>query len=508
MNRIKEKINELSNKLSDIFSISKEFIKSIKAIITKKKKDNTFIGLNPIDNADKEGVYCHALKCALEDSGITNIAVSGIYSAGKSSILKTFFSKLENKKYRPINVSISSVDTIKEDGITENELYHSVENSILQSILYSGELKKAPLSRYKRMVKHSFFKNLIIAIVLLIVIYFTMEIINPTLVEIAIENFFNARLPRGLMVCLLSITMLFIIWITYNIIFMLKNKITINKVKLSDAEIEVGNKAESIFNRNMDEILYYFQTHKHRVVVIEDLDRFEGKINVAGIFEKLKEVNGLINSSDQVKYQVNFIYAVRDDFFKNSEIRTKFFDMTIPVIPTASTFNANEIIWKRLQDLKENNIFENELTKSFINKISVYIENKRIIDCIINEFIIYKRKLKKDNLNDDKLFAIVTYKNKFPDRYAELQNGKGCIVDIFNKIAELKKDETEKLKDKKIQLKNKRNALEDECLNNVKELKKILVSSLYNYAYNYSTAHFEINGQTVSIDRFINEIRI
>ena len=111
-------------------------------------------------------------------------------------------------------------------------------------------------------------------------------------------------------------------------------------------------------------------------------------------------------------------------------------------------------------------------------------------------------------LNDDKLFSIVTYKNKFPDRYAELQNGKGCIVDIFNKIAELKKDETEKLKDKKIQLKNKRNALEDECLNNVKELKKILVSSLYNYAYNYSTAHFEINGQTVSIDRFINEIRI
>ena len=67
----------------------------------------------------------------------------------------------------------------------------------------------------------------------------------------------------------------------------------------------------------LDEIIYFFQSTEHSVVVIEDLDRYEG--NASFIFQKLRELNTLINSSNQVKYEVDFIFAIRDDFFENYE---------------------------------------------------------------------------------------------------------------------------------------------------------------------------------------------
>lgn len=133
--------------------------------------------------------------------------------------------------------------------------------------------------------------------------------------------------------------------------FFLSNKFNISKFKIKDAEIEIDNKPESIFNKYLDEIIYFFQSTNHMVVVIEDLDRYEG--NASFIFQKLRELNTLINSSNQVKYEVDFIFAIRDDFFNNYEERTKFFDYIIPIIPISSKENSNEIIWKRLELLKK-----------------------------------------------------------------------------------------------------------------------------------------------------------
>ena len=68
----------------------------------------------------------------------------------------------------------------------------------------------------------------------------------------------------------------------------------------------------SIFNRHLDEILYFFQATNYDVVFIEDLDRF----GTSKIFLKLRELNFLLNASKAVERHIVFLYAVKDDIFQ------------------------------------------------------------------------------------------------------------------------------------------------------------------------------------------------
>ena len=54
---------------------------------------------------------------------------------------------------------------------------------------------------------------------------------------------------------------------------------------------------ETIFNKNMDEIVYFFEETKYRVVFFEDLDRLENP----SIFIHLRELNTLLNNYDGLK---------------------------------------------------------------------------------------------------------------------------------------------------------------------------------------------------------------
>ena len=94
---VHSKINRKN--LSQCLSLLREFCKALKDIFTTPKENDIYSGLGPSKEADSKGVYSEALKYAIENPEIKNIAVTGIYGAGKSSVIKTFFDKLENKKY-------------------------------------------------------------------------------------------------------------------------------------------------------------------------------------------------------------------------------------------------------------------------------------------------------------------------------------------------------------------------------------------------------------------------
>lgn len=63
----------------------------------------------------------------------------------------------------------------------------------------------------------------------------------------------------------------------------------------------------------------FFQVTNYDVLIIEDLDRF----NTSDIYLKLRELNQLINDSKEIGRHITFIYAVKDDVFKDSQ-RAKF----------------------------------------------------------------------------------------------------------------------------------------------------------------------------------------
>lgn len=508
-------------KIKQCFRLSLSFVKALLEIFIPKKYDNTYASLTPIKDADKDEIYCNALKFALENEEIKNIAIAGNYGSGKSSVIKTFFEKIENKKYNPIYVSLAAFNkndyleesdksngndsnNIKENQ-NRNEFYHTLEKSILQQLIYQANEREVPLSRFRRINKHSKLLLNIETIAVIAVAIFLIFILFPNIIPKIQNNYINIvkQIPKRIVNSLASIFLISVYFIVYKIIFLITKKVNISKLKIKDAEVEINDKPESIFNKYLDEIIYFFQATEHSVVIIEDLDRYEG--NASFIFQKLRELNTLINSSNQVKYEVDFIFAIRDDFFENYEERTKFFDYIIPIIPISSNGNSNEIMWKRLEYLRETEKISYKFDKNFINDISIMIEDKRLIDSIINEFIIYKNKLKIEHMDDKQLFSIIMYKNICPKSYANLQKDKGNIVEIF-KNKQIKLNEIiEELENKKSELNNKKDEIKKECLKSIKELKFALISSIYDFdQYTNYERRFGLNSSTISINDFIN----
>ena len=116
----------------------------------------------------------------------------------------------------------------------------------------------------------------------------------------------------------------------------------LNKLNLKDGEIDIKEDT-SIFNKHLDEIIYFFRATPYNVVIIEDLDRFE----TPDIYLKLRELNQLINESKEINRHIVFVYAVKDDVFVD-EARTKFFDYIITIIPVINPSNSKAILKKEL----------------------------------------------------------------------------------------------------------------------------------------------------------------
>ncbi len=122
----------------------------------------------------------------------------------------------------------------------------------------------------------------------------------------------------------------------------------------------------------MDEIIYFFEITKYDVVIIEDLDRFD----TPAIFLKLRELNYLLNNSNAIKRSIGkivFIYAVKDDMFKDTS-RTKFFDFISTVIPVINPSNSRD---KLLNALREQGV--QEISDDVCMDLGIFIDDMRIL---------------------------------------------------------------------------------------------------------------------------------
>jgi hypothetical protein len=144
---------------------------------------------------------------------------------------------------------------------------------------------------------------------------------------------------------------------------------------------------ESILNRHLDEIIYFFQSTSYELVIIEDLDRFERP----EIFVTLREINGLINTNNGVNQRVRFLYALRDDMFANKD-RTKFFEFIVPVIPIINSSNSIDKVLEEGQRLQ----LEMRLNPRFLREVSRYLDDLRLIKNIFNEYATYIANLEQD----------------------------------------------------------------------------------------------------------------
>lgn len=479
--------------------------------------NNAYSSLSPIDNSDEDGKYSEALLWALKNrkkEDIKNIALTGPYGSGKSSILKTFQKNYTDCDLKFLNISLATfkeekkVDSPKGEN-DENtlegeikipiknektaELLRLIEISILEQIFYHEKDSKIPDSRFKKIKsfsKTSLFFTAIGYLFFLVAIY---NYFNPYFIQSILKDFpFNATICN-----FIHYGSLFIIAAGSFIVILksirLISAITISKLNIQNAEISIAdNLNKSILNHHIDELLYFFSVRPYNVVIIEDLDRFEE----TEIFTKLRELNLLLNNSKKTKKKdIVFIYAVRDNMFTDKE-RTKFFDFIIPVIPIINSSNSSELL------LRKRNEFKLELSDAFIEDISFFIDDMRLLHNITNEFYLYSKKL-DSKLIHDKLFGIITYKNMYPNDFMKLSQNGGKLYDIFSAKSDYIKEIITKTDIKIEKHKEQITHLEDVYLENTTDLRKLYIAQIITQLPGFSS--FVINSTTIDISTATND---
>jgi len=395
--------------------------------------DTGFVDLAPVDNADLDGGYLRALNFAFKNPRIKNIALSGPYGSGKSSIISTF-EKTSTLKFLKISLA-----AFQEDNHSQVQTV-DIERSILQQMLYGADANKLPFSRFKRIAtpQQPILKSLLLVTWGLATFYIFKNWTEWTLID--------SSLPLHWGKLLLSVYV--VSGFTYILSEAYKTSFgySLKKVSLKNAEIEAEEFSEkSILNHHLDEIIYFFQETNYDVVVIEDLDRFGDP----EIFVKLREINKLINDNHKTSGQTKFLYALKDDMFVNKN-RAKFFDFIIPVIPIINASNSLDKMQERLNAHE----FGQDIEPQFLREVSLYLDDLRLIQNIFNEFVIYFERLKSDKLNATKLLAMMIYKNLYPSDFENLHHGRG----VFHSICQKRSDYIDA---KKLELRSKILALED-----------------------------------------------
>jgi len=406
---------------------------------------------------------------------VNNIALTGSYGSGKSTILKTF--KALNPQYKFLNVSLAAFN--QKDGklepVEKEKLERLLEVSILQQIFYHVKPEKIPESRFKRIINRKWWHYLLLAVAFIIWVISTILLIKYDYLDKLDPKSWHRNKPfswSGLLFIIISFSG---IGFLSKLVLQLFSNSKINKVNIK-GELELGENAnKSVFNEHLEEILYFFERTDYNVVIIEDLDRFDN----TDIFTKLREINILLNNSNLIDQEINFVYAVGDNLIKDKKERVKFFEYIIPVIPFINSSNARE----QLQTLiKEAGLNEDIFSREFMSDVVTFIDDidMRLLINIFHEFVIYRHALKPEFVTKpEELFAMITYKNIEPEDFSLLNNRQGKLYALINNKKEYIRKHIDQLEDNIKEKENKIQEIKILSLDDERELRKIYIHHIF-----------------------------
>ena len=534
--RIKVMLSQIKN--SDVFRLLRSQNK-------EKPKNSDYYSLSPTNEATDCDAYYDALEWALTNSAnkdIKNIAIAGPYGSGKSSVIRTFQRRHKRllsfrRKYKFLNISLANFESpahsLKKQDIEEGnkgahktveskasdtairgecgykegkdnhklsdntKLQRLLELSIVQQLFYREKDSRIPESRFRKIARTNWIYNSIAALIVVLFCVSVLYILWPDKCHDALPNIIRENIVDDAQVIYSAAFLLVLIGLVigaYKGVSLIK-KLRVKRVSLNATEIEVDKDvSKSILNNYIDEIIYFFEETKYNVVVIEDLDRF----NHNDIFIKLREINQLINSSTDIKHPVVFIYAIRDDMFEDKD-RSKFFDFMIPIIPIINFSNSGEILRKGLNQTVEQGKSDVEAVSDvFIDNISFYIDDMRLLYNIINEFRIYQNRL-HSNLSHSKLLAMIVYKNLYPNDFSKLIENEGVLYSVIlqkeSYLEQYKTNIENEIKD----INNRIAATGRFQIDNIKELRFLYIAKLIEHiGKNFNG--FRVNGEIVDFE--------
>lgn len=430
--------------------------------------------LTPCD-ISKDDVSSHIavddLRFALEHPDSRNIAITGNYGSGKSSVANTCINEMAIDKY-VLRISMSTFSIDKDDTHPE------VEYKIVQHLLYKCDKTKIPYSRFPQLhhIEDSKLKKYILwglVAVVCFIIAFEPKFIRIESIYQVYDWFFglfgkNVGKVINIIADILSLG--YLMWFTYKLGIYLARKINrLRNIKVEAKGVTLETSVDvSVFNKYLEEILYIIQANRYKYILFEDLDRIDDSDR---LFLKIRELNMLINESEAFKSQnrvIRFIYAIRDDIFSR-ELRTKCFDYIVAVVPVVDHYNVSDYL---IKEYKSKGIFKT-VDIAVLEQILSKVSGLRELKNIVNEYSLFEKSL-KTHLSDDvenyeqKLLAVIVYKNLYPQDFAKVYQKHGLLYKAFQEKKFFYEGSTKPLEEKAKAAKQSM----DEARNNIVSTRK------------------------------------
>lgn len=215
------------------------------------------VPLTPGYLADEHSGYVAALEAAVADKQIHNIALSGNYGVGKSSILREFARR--NAK-RVVELSLSTLAPIEASNIEGSVPVQAttptnrIQQEIVKQLLYREEPSKAPGSRFRRIERFRWGRESGIALVLGLAVA-TLFLLTGWTEKITLA--FAAMGSFGPWVHLIVWGVAAAAIAQFRRLF--HGRLRIKELSAGSATVTLDDNSVSYFDQYLDEIVYFFE---------------------------------------------------------------------------------------------------------------------------------------------------------------------------------------------------------------------------------------------------------
>ena len=402
--------------------------------------------------------YLDDFNTMFTDDSIFNVAITGSFGAGKSSLIQWAINNYPQHSFHVISVSsfaksenVTFAATNSDSEDIRDKIRFSVESGIINQLVHSSNANDASRAGFYSLTASSKSRIFLMALYISAIIGFTYVFLNGLIKE-------HIWLQLSIL-CILILVAIYHVFL-YGGFRRYFSSLSIGKVNIALAE-----KQTSAINSNLDSLLYLLHQSKDDVYVFEDIDRFDS-LSIQ-IFETLRELNRQANQTlpksksymvghnleyhsalrvfdNQYPSAIRFVYLIREDLFSSKDL-VKFFDYVIPVIPCIDIFNSSNMLMNEFATAGLN------VSKETCTLIYPGFEDLRILNNLINEACLYK-KIANTRLgySDDQLVCALTYKLLFPQDYSLLQKGRGFLYSLFNMLSSSKLQSAISLEDNRL----------------------------------------------------------
>lgn len=425
--------------------------------------------LAPSYRADHHDIYVKHLDTVVQNVKNRNVALTGRYGTGKSSVIDKFEEKHKGKVLR---ISITTLGPDRDgEGLTNR-----IQKELVKQIIYKTKPSQLRSSRFARSdpttPRRALWQGTIaVAVVgLLLGLGGWLPTISPV-PDLSTTS--GGEWSGHVAVFFLKWGLFFLaaVVIAAWLRFAVASRI-VTSLSTAGTSITLGERDNTYFDTYLEELVSYFDRSDEDYVIFEDLDRFDDP----AIFDSLRELNTILRSSPRRRPRLRqrwkqrlqradkpelvrhlcFIYAIKDSLFEHlgqpertqglgaeqdagggpgdravpgisrhrsrSQVealaeranRTKFFDVVIPMVPFLTHRNARDILDR---ELTRRDISTDSVSRELRSLVARHVTDMRLMINILNEFAVYAQRLLSPphtpapGLTGDQLFALVVYKN-------------------------------------------------------------------------------------------------